>query len=119
MAWWVGGVAEQASIGELRADVDAVATVIETDLVESAIERQRLRATYLDALRYRANCVTQRDDWEAGLDLGHAMLKVDVCLEEAHRVLMQSYTALGNRTQAIRQFELCRDVLKQELGLDA
>jgi DNA-binding SARP family transcriptional activator len=90
----------------------------ETGLVETVIERQRLRDKYLDALRYLAEYALQRSDWDAGLDFGHAMLKVDVCLEEAHRVVMRSYAALGRRTQAIRQFELCCDVLKQELNID-
>jgi DNA-binding SARP family transcriptional activator len=91
--------------------------LIETNLVESAIERERLRADYLDSLRYLIEDALQRNDWEMGLDLGHAMLKTDACLEEAHRALMRCYAALGRRTQAIRQFELCRDVLRQEFSI--
>lgn len=92
--------------------------LIENSLVELAIERERLRSDYLDSLRYLVGDALQRHDWEMGLDFGHAMLKTDPCLEEAHRVLMRCYAALGRRTQAIRQFELCRDVLRQEFSIE-
>jgi DNA-binding SARP family transcriptional activator len=92
--------------------------LIDTSLVELAVERERLRSEYLDSLSYLADGALRRREWEAGLDLGHAMLKADPCLEEAHRILMRCYAALGKRTQAIRQFELCRDVLRQEFDLE-
>jgi DNA-binding SARP family transcriptional activator len=38
--------------------------------------------------------------------------------EEAHRALMRVYARLGRRHQALRQYQLCREVLDRELGID-
>jgi len=40
------------------------------------------------------------------------------CMESAHRLAMQAYAALGNRSGIANQFELCRQYLQDELGLD-
>lgn len=45
------------------------------------------------------------------------LLEVDPTDEEAHRELMRTHLAAGNRQAAIRQFERLREVLRDELGV--
>jgi len=45
------------------------------------------------------------------------VLRHDPTREDAHRRLMALYTSLGARDQAMRQFQICEDALKRELGL--
>jgi len=40
------------------------------------------------------------------------------CMESAHRLAMQAYAALGNRSGIANQYELCRQLLRDELGLE-
>jgi TolB-like protein/DNA-binding SARP family transcriptional activator len=45
------------------------------------------------------------------------LLRLDPAREEAHRALMRLYAAQGDRSQALRQYQLCRDTLQRELGV--
>src|SRR5258706_4638099 len=46
-----------------------------------------------------------------------AILKVDRCDEEAHRQLIRAYVAQGHRSEALRQYQQCQKVLREELGV--
>jgi DNA-binding SARP family transcriptional activator len=48
---------------------------------------------------------------------GEAILQRDPLREEIHRELMRSYVANGQRALALRQYERCRQVLAEELGI--
>jgi DNA-binding SARP family transcriptional activator len=43
------------------------------------------------------------------------MLEKDQCLEEVHRRLMECYANQGVTDKAIRQYELCKKILRREL----
>lgn len=44
-------------------------------------------------------------------------LELEPTLEEAHRGLMRVYGAMGVRDRALRQYQVCREVLDRELGV--
>ena len=46
------------------------------------------------------------------------LLAVDNLREESHRLLMRLYADAGERSQALAQFQACRDLLKRELGVE-
>lgn len=50
-------------------------------------------------------------------DLLRAALRCDPAREDAHRRLMQLYAEMGIPDQAVRQFQICEDTLRRELGL--
>lgn len=81
-------------------------------------ERERLRRLYLNSLahlmRYHAHC----DAHEKSLTYGYRILALDPLREEVHRAIMRSYMQSGRRSRAIRQYERCRSILVQELGVD-
>src|SRR4029453_7281612 len=46
---------------------------------------------------------------------GLRMLDVDPCREDAHRLLMSCYASQGRTYQALRQYDLCRRMLRATL----
>jgi DNA-binding SARP family transcriptional activator len=80
-------------------------------------ERERLRARYVDAQVYLMRVHRARGNGEKALAYGRRVVAVDPLREEVHRELMGVYDDLGQSAQAIRQYELCRELLVGELGV--
>lgn len=53
---------------------------------------------------------------ERAIDAALRLLALDPLQESVHRGLMQLYARQGRRGAALRQFQLCRDLLARELG---
>jgi len=45
------------------------------------------------------------------------LVNLDPYRELAHRELMRCYFRLGDRAMAIRQYHLCADILREDLGV--
>jgi DNA-binding SARP family transcriptional activator len=88
---------------------------IGTDL-QAVIERERLRAKYLTLLARLADDNYKRDNYSNCVDFAHQLLANDPCREDAHRMLMRCYVKLGERAQALRQYQVCELALKSEFG---
>ena len=52
---------------------------------------------------------------EAAIVAAQLLLVLDPAREETHRLLMRLYAAGGQRAQALRQYDHCRDVLQRDL----
>ena len=53
-----------------------------------------------------------------GEALAERLLAGDPTAEEAHRALIRVYQRRGRTTAALRQFELCREALRRDLGVE-
>lgn len=80
-------------------------------------ERERHRRNYLNALGRLMQLATIRREHDDGIRYAQAILDRDALREDVHRDLMQLYVASGQRAQALRQFEACRDLLRRELAI--
>jgi LuxR family maltose regulon positive regulatory protein len=49
------------------------------------------------------------------LEYSQKLLALDSCLEEAHRLAMRAYAAKGDRTGLVRQYERCKQALRDEI----
>src|SRR5215471_7783149 len=81
-------------------------------------ERERLRELALEAL---AKLLTQQravGAIEPALQTALRLLALDPLLETVHRTLMRLYAQLGRRDSALRQYQLCVNVLHRELGVE-
>lgn len=56
--------------------------------------------------------------FERSAEIFQKLVQADELDEAARRNLMRVYTLQGNRAQAVRQFEICRQLLKKELGIE-
>jgi DNA-binding SARP family transcriptional activator len=80
--------------------------------------RQHLRQMYLTALAQMcAAYLRQSRDHDCEV-AARRMLTHDSCSEEGHRFLMLVYSRAGQRTQALRQYQLYADTLRKELDAD-
>jgi ATP/maltotriose-dependent transcriptional regulator MalT/two-component SAPR family response regulator len=80
--------------------------------------RDELRTAYLEALRHLAQAAWRQKDFERSLSYWRKALSVDNCLEQAHHGIMLCYMAQGKRSAALRQYQVCKEILRQELRVE-
>lgn len=76
--------------------------------------RRHLKELHFDALQTMARLLRSAGDHVAAVRCYRRLLELDPCLEDVHRDLMEALLRCGKRTQALRQFEICRRALKEE-----
>ena len=86
--------------------------------IQTVIERERLRAAFLDLLVRLADHYYSRNDLGKALHYIQRMLAHDPCREDAHRQAMRCYVRLGQRAQALRQYRLCCQALAAEFEIE-
>lgn len=82
------------------------------------VEREHLRLVLLQALETLAEHAAASGNPRAGLADAARLLALDPLREAAHRLMMRLLATSGQRSAALAQYEACRRVLDQELGLD-
>jgi DNA-binding SARP family transcriptional activator/lipoprotein NlpI len=81
------------------------------------VERKRLADLAAGAASRLATRYTEAGDHVAAVQMLRRWLGADPCVEEAHRLLMRSLNAMGERTAALQQYQRCVDALQRELGV--
>jgi DNA-binding SARP family transcriptional activator/Tfp pilus assembly protein PilF len=56
-------------------------------------------------------------NWQEALGAARRALALDPLFEASHRQVMHIHLRMGNRVSAVRQYERCREVLLDELGV--
>jgi TolB-like protein len=78
------------------------------------IERRRLHDLAVEVLsRYAGS-----QAGEAGIETALRLLQIEPEREETQRLLMRLYAAANRRPLALRQYEVCRETLQRELGVE-
>jgi TolB-like protein/DNA-binding SARP family transcriptional activator len=75
------------------------------------VERARLHELAITVLDRHAKSQTGY----AAIGTAQRLLQLDPLREATHRLLMRLYAAMGQRSQALRQYQQCRDALQREL----
>ena len=83
-----------------------------------AQERARLHELAVNAVDRLLAGLLREDDHEAAVAAAQRLLGLDPLRESTYRTLMRLYADQEQRALAARQFERCRDVLAQELGIE-
>src|SRR5579885_79569 len=84
---------------------------VQTDLY-AIVERERMRARYLGVLSYLSTHAYTAGDHVTCLTYAQRLLDHDPCREDAHRLVMRCYVRRGERAQALRQYQVCADILR-------
>lgn len=114
------GEADERAAGLLRGAVD----LYRGDLLEGVdddwciFERERLRLRYLEALERLIRFHQARGEWTDAAAYGQRLLARDPYREHVHRAVIRCHLALGDRAAALRQFETCARLLRQELDTE-
>lgn len=84
--------------------------------IRALVERERLRSRYLLVLARLADAHFDSFEFDKALTYALDLLSHDPCREDAHRMAMRCFVRLGVRSQALRQYRTCCDVLTMEFA---
>lgn len=79
--------------------------------------QEHVRQQVIEALSLLIKRASEQNAFTDGIDLARWLLRIDPLLESTHRHLMLMLARSGQRTAALAQFETCRRVLEEELGV--
>ena len=81
-------------------------------------QREELRGQYMELLRCQVDAGMRCGAWNTGIQAARRILGQEPWLEETHRQLIIMLAHAGQRQAAIAQYQACRHVLREELGVD-
>jgi DNA-binding SARP family transcriptional activator len=81
-------------------------------------EREGLRQTRLHALEGVARGLSESGRYADAIQAALAALRLEPLRETAHHTLIEIHLAEGNWSEACRQFQRCRRLLREELGIE-
>jgi DNA-binding SARP family transcriptional activator len=82
------------------------------------LERERFRQLRLRALESRCARLTVAGRLDEALEAGLLAVAGEPLRESAHRALVRLHLEEGNAAEALRQFQLCRRLLSEQLGVE-
>lgn len=82
------------------------------------LERERLRQMRVHALEAMTRSLADQGRFAEALEVGMAAVGVAPLRESAHREVIRIHLAEGNHAEALRQFEVCAQLLRADLGLE-
>jgi predicted ATPase/DNA-binding SARP family transcriptional activator len=106
-----------------RGDLDRAIALYHGDLLPGdttewlALERDRLRTTYLNALA----ALTERDELSAtarAIDTAERLMREEPLRESAYQLLMRLHARTGDLAAVRRTYDLCESTLRDELGIE-
>jgi predicted ATPase/DNA-binding SARP family transcriptional activator len=80
-------------------------------------QSESLRRACKKALEHLAHLASASKEWEQAIAYTRRLVALDVLDEAAHRSLMELYSRSGQQAAALYQYEECRRILDQELGV--
>ncbi len=81
-------------------------------------ERERLAQLYLRAATDLVAAYQGAGRWRDMLAVGERALAQDILQEPVHRAVMEAHARLGQRPEALRQYDMLRAALARELGVE-
>ena len=79
--------------------------------------RERFQEMYIELLEQMMDHEFTAENTEAATDIAHKILDVDPTHEDAHWTIMSHYRRLGDRTGALRQYQVCLQTLREEYDM--
>lgn len=101
--------------GELAEDLDIHEPVYDEWL---SFARARLRKVACQAVDDLVRALAAENRNEEAIEALERRLSMDPCCEAAHRQLMELLARVGRRSEALRQYRSCAQVLERELGAE-
>ena len=81
-------------------------------------DRESIRQLRLHALENLAGELSRQDRHAEAIQAALAAVRLEPLRETAHAALIRAHLAEGNRSEALRQFARCRDLLAADLGVE-
>ena len=83
----------------------------------ASAQRARLRREVLAAMQRLVTHFDHQGDYDPAIDHARKLLAIEPWHEETHRELMRLLATTGQRSAALAQYEQCRQLLEEELGV--
>ncbi len=80
------------------------------------MQREWLRREYAEVERKLSQYYGEKHEFELAINHAHQWVLVDSLHEPAHRQLMRLFAASGQRSEAVRQYKQCVELLDSELA---
>ncbi len=109
---------DRLSTAELYALCDAGELLPDCYEDWALLERERFRQLRLQALEASVDMLTARGRGGEAMVAAMAAVTTEPLRESAHRAVIRLHLAQGNRSEALRQFRLYRDLSVRELQVD-
>lgn len=87
----------------------------EVEAMWAWLERERLRRIYTEINLELGELHLELAEYAEAIAICQRLFGEDSCLEEAHRLAMRVYAAMGNRAAVVRQYEQCMRSLREEV----
>jgi DNA-binding SARP family transcriptional activator len=81
------------------------------------LERERLKRQVMEALHRLAACLERCGEYGQAQTFARRQIELEPWREQAHRQLMRLLALGGERSAALVQYEACRHLLADELGI--
>ena len=78
--------------------------------------REYLRQNYLNILMQVSKIYLELSNYDLAQEYCQRLLNEDNLLEDAHRLALRIYAAMGNRAGLVRQYQRCVEVLEREIN---
>ena len=82
------------------------------------VERGRLKVGVMEALSQLATFYLEHGRFDAGLAQATRLLELDPLREDTHRHMMMLLASGGQRSSALQQYDICRQILAEEFGVE-
>lgn len=82
------------------------------------LARERLRQRVWDGYFRVCTTYNEAQKWQQGVEMARRWLHLDPLDEHIHQWLMKFLAANGQKTAALEQFARCRELLREELGME-
>jgi DNA-binding SARP family transcriptional activator len=82
------------------------------------LDRERLRIAYLDTLDRLSQIYFEEERYSACRTACQLILQRDPCREDAHCLLMRCYSRQRQHHLALRQYQVCAEMLRSELQVE-
>jgi predicted ATPase len=118
--WVDAQVFEQATLADAQAAINLYKHDLLTDFYDEWIPpvRERLQMLYLDTLTKLIEQARSESQYERAIELAHRLLVSDPTNERGHQHLMFCYAVTGSRAAALKQYEDCVGILREELDVE-
>lgn len=84
----------------------------------AAVRREKLQNMYQELLAKLARLYEARGDRKLAIQRLQELANADLSNEDTHRQLMRLYALTGNKHQALKQYQLCCELLQKELDTE-
>ncbi len=82
------------------------------------LQRERHFRNYVEVLKALSMSYYHQKNWDKTYKYAYKYVEMAPLEEAAHRLLMRLLTLNGRRTAALQQYQMCKSIIKRELGID-